>query len=51
MIHPLLVGFVLLGVDTTLGDGCEMDVKLTQFHGSEMSPGLFQDFIDEYIKP
>ena len=24
---------------------------LAQFLGSEMSPGLFQNFMDEYIKP
>ena len=24
---------------------------LVQFQGSEMSPGLFQDFIDGHIKP
>ena len=24
---------------------------LAQFQGSEMSPGLFQDFMDGYIKP
>ena len=24
---------------------------LAKFQGSEMSPGLFQDFMDEYIKP
>ena len=26
-------------------------ITLAQFHGSEMSPGLFQDFMDGYIKP
>ena len=25
--------------------------SLPQFQGSEMSPGLFQDFMDGYIKP
>ena len=26
-------------------------ITLAQFQGSEMSPGLFQDFMDGYIKP
>ena len=26
-------------------------IKLAQFPGSELSPGLFQDFMDGYIKP
>ena len=26
-------------------------ITLAQFPGSEMSPGLFQDFTDGYIKP
>ena len=25
-------------------------IALAQFQGSEMSPGLFQDFMDGYIK-
>ena len=37
--------FILLGIDATLSDRvCE------KFRGSEMSPGLFQDFMDGYIK-
>ena len=32
--------------------GLMMDlIKLTQFQGSDMSPGLSQDFMDGYIKP
>ena len=27
------------------------DLILAQFPGNEMSPGLFQDFMDEYIRP
>ena len=26
-------------------------IILAQFPGNEMSPGLFQDFMDEYIRP
>ena len=26
-------------------------ITLAQFQGCEMSPGLFQDFMDGYIKP
>ena len=26
-------------------------ITLAQFRGSEMSPGLFKDFMDGYIKP
>ena len=26
-------------------------ITLAQFLGSEMSPGLFQDFMDVYIRP
>ena len=26
-------------------------ITLAQFPGSEMSPGLFQDFMDVYIRP
>ena len=39
---------VLLGVDAILGGDLR---TLAQFQGSEMSPGLFQDFMDGYIKP
>ena len=43
MIKTVVVGFCFFGglILITLG----------QFQGSEMSPGLFKDFIDEYIKP
>ena len=37
--------FVLLGVDATLGLRA-----FAQFQGNEMSPGLFQDFMDGYIR-
>ena len=29
---------------------CDL-ITLAQFQGCEMSPGLFQDFMDGYIKP
>ena len=40
-----MVGFCSIGVDATL----ELRA-FPQFQGSEMSPGLFQDFIDGYIR-
>ena len=40
----------LLGVDAVLGHECGIWEHL-QFHGSEMFPVLFQDFMDGYIKP
>ena len=47
MINSIVIGFVLLGVDATLSDL----ITLTQFQRCEISRGLFQDFMDEYIKP
>ena len=45
MIKPVVVGFCSIRVDATLG------LKtLAQFQGSEMSLGLFQDFMDAYIR-
>ena len=46
----MVVDFCLLGVDATLSDGVDL-ITLAQFQGSEMCPGLFQDFMDGYIKP
>ena len=48
-MKPMAVGFVLLGVDVTLDDGCGMRT-FALFQGSEMSPALFRDFMDGYIK-
>ena len=45
MIKPIVVGFCSVGVHATLGLR-----TFSQFQGSEMSPGLFQDFIDGYIE-
>ena len=45
MIKPMVVGFFYFGVDATLGLR-----TLAQFQGSEMSPGLFQAFMDGYIR-
>ena len=45
MIKPVVVSFCFIRVDATLG------LKtLAQFQGSEMSLGLFQDFMDAYIR-
>ena len=45
MIKPVVVGFCSIRVDATLG------LKtLAQFQGSEMSLGLFQGFMDTYIR-
>ena len=48
MIKPMMVGFVLFVVDATLGVEFE---NIAEFQGSEMSPRLFEDFMDGYIKP
>ena len=45
----MAVGFVLLEVDVTLDDGCGMRT-FALFQGSEMSPGLFRDFMDGVYK-
>ena len=47
---PMVVVFALLLVDASLNDGCGIWSHL-QFPGSEMSSGLFQDFMYGYIKP
>ena len=44
-MKPMAVGFVLLGVDVTLDDGCGMRT-FALFQGREMSPGLFRDFME-----
>ena len=45
MIKPVVVGFCSIRVDATLG------LKtLAQFQGNEMSLGLFQNFMDTYIR-
>ena len=45
----MAVVFVLLEFDATLDDGCEI-WELAQFLRNKMSPGLFQDFMDRYLK-
>ena len=45
MIRLMVVSFCSIGVDAALGFK-----TLAQFQGSEMSPGLFQDFMDGYIR-
>ena len=45
----MVISFCLLGVDATLSDGSGLDN--TQFQGSEMSSGLFQDFTNGFITP
>ena len=42
--------FLLLRVDATLSDGVDL-ITLAEFQGSEMYPGLFQDFMDGCTKP
>ena len=49
MLKPMAVVFVLLEFDTTLGDGCGV-WEFVQFLGNKMSPGLFRDFMDGYLK-
>ena len=49
MIKPMTFVFVLLGFDATLDDGCGI-YELAQCLGDKMFPGLFQDFIDGYLK-
>ena len=41
---------VLLEADAAMGDGCGIWVHLQNFKKSEMSAGLFQHFMDGYIK-
>ena len=41
-------GFVLMKIDTTLGDVCGGSKIFAHFLGIEMPPGLFQDFLDWY---
>ena len=41
---------VLLKVDAALGDGCRIWEHLHNFKKSEMSAGLFQHFMDGYMK-
>ena len=43
MIKSMVVRFCLLGVDATLSDGVDL-ITLAQFQGSEVYPGLFQDY-------
>ena len=45
----MVVVFVLLEFDATLGDGCEV-WEVAQFLGNKMPSGLFQDFMDGYLK-
>ena len=40
---------VQLEADATLGDGCGLWDQL-HILGDEMSPGLFQDFMDGYVE-
>ena len=47
----MVVGFSSPG-DWGCCGWCVWDLRtLAQFQGSEMFPGLFQDFMDGYIKP
>ena len=41
---------ILLEVDAALGDGCEIWEHFHNFKKSEMSAGLFQHFMDGYMK-
>ena len=51
MIKPMLVGFCCIG-SLYYSESWVWELRtLAQFQGSEMSPGLFQDFMDRYIKP
>ena len=49
MIKLMAVVFALLEFDATLGDECGI-WELAQFLGNKMSPGLFQDFMNGYLK-
>ena len=47
----MVVGFCSI-MDWSYSGWCVWDLKtLAQLQGSQMFPGLFQDFMDGYIKP
>ena len=47
----MVVGFSSIG-DWCYSEWCVWDLRtLAQFQGSEMSSGLFQDFMNGYVKP
>ena len=50
MIKSIVVGFCSIGVWCYSGWWVWDLRTLAQFEGSKMSPGLFQDFMDGYIK-
>ena len=50
MIKPMMVGFCsVMGLMLLWVMGVEFG-KLAQFQDSEMSPGLFQNFMDGYVE-
>ena len=50
MIKPMMVGFCsVMGLMLLWVMGVEFR-KLAQFQDSEMSPGLFQNFMDGYVE-
>ena len=54
--NQLLYVLTAANTSTSLGGRCYSEwwrwdlITLAQFQVSELSPGLFQDFMDEYIK-
>ena len=51
MINPMVVGFCSIA-GLCYPEGWVWDLRpLAHFHKSDMSPGLFQDFMNGYIKP
>ena len=42
--------FILFGIEATLGDACGIWGHLHSFGEVKMFLGLFQDFMDRYIK-
>ena len=50
MINPMVVGFCYI-VGLWYSDWWVWDLRIfAQFQGSEMSPGLFQDSMNEYAR-
>ena len=51
MIKPMVVGFCSIGGQCNSGRWVWDLRAIARFPGDEMSPGLFQNFMDGYIKP
>ena len=51
MIKSMVVGFCFIGGLCYTERWVWDLIALALFRGREMSPGLFQEFVDEYVKP